>query len=250
VSDWLDGLDLAVVSPSYKRAGAVRVRKWWPEVVLAVIESQAAEYEEKEGGPLLVLPDSVGGNIARTRNEILDRLHADHEWVLTVDDDLSEIGWMHRGKQHPFSPEERERALWQGCTLAEQAGAYLWGFNVQADPKFYREYTPFAFLSPVLGPFTCHRRGSGCRYDERLPLKEDYDYWLQHVRAHHRTFRFNGRYYRADHFDLAGGVTSYRNMDGEREQLELLQRKWGPRVVTYNLAKSVNPKVRPPIPGV
>lgn len=34
--------------------------------------------------------------------------------------------------------------------MVEDMGLCLFGINLQSDPKFYREYTPYSFHSPIL----------------------------------------------------------------------------------------------------
>jgi hypothetical protein len=248
---------VAVVCPSYGRAGSVITRRWWPDLTLAVRESQAEEYAEREGGDLLLLPDAECQNLPDTRNWLLDTLFATYEWVLMVDDDVSEVARFsvreRKGKlgSHtiPYDAETIWHLIENGCTLAEDLGAHLWGLNVQADPKFYREYTPVSFLSPILDPFKAHRRSSP-RYDATVACKMDYDFWLQHIAIDHRTLRLNYAFYRADHFAAQGGMTTQRNMTVEREHGERLVRKWGPQVVRFNWDKSVNPKVTVPLAGM
>lgn len=246
---------VAVVCPSYLRAGSVVTRKWWPDLTLAVRESQHAEYAEKEGGHLIRLPDDACSNLPDTRNWLLDRLYgAGYEWVVMVDDDLSEVGRFEITDSegctgHPYDGTSIWHLIAEGCQLAEDLGVHLWGVNVQADPKFYREYSPFAFLSPVLDPFKAHRRSTH-RYDPDVAFKMDYDFWLQHIAADHKTLRLNMAYYRADHFNLPGGMTRQRNMTTEREHGARLTEKWGSRVVRFNWQRSVNPTVKIPLPGM
>lgn len=245
--------DVAVVCPSYRRAGRVITRRWWPDLTLAVRESEAEEYAAQEGGDLLIIPDGAVQDLPSTRNWLLDNLFATHEFVLMVDDDLAEVGHFEirdgKAVDLPYDSESIWHLIEQGCQLARDAEVHLWGVNVQADPKFYREYSPFAFLSPVLDPFKAHRR-SAPRYDARVAFKMDFDFWLQHIRADHKTLRLNYAYYRADHFKLPGGMTSQRSLEVEREHGAALVRKWGSRVVSFDWDRSVNPKVRVPLAGM
>ena len=144
--------------------------------------------------------------------------------------------------------------LVNGFIMAEDLGTPLWGVNLQSDPKFYREYSPFSFLSPVLAPFCCHiiddtvRRR--IRYDERLGLNEDYDFFLQVIRIYHKVLRFNKYYYKADHLTVQGGCGAHRTLGEELRQAEIMIKKWGPKVVTYDFNKSTNPRIRVPFKGI
>ncbi len=57
-------------------------------------------------------------------------------------------------------------------------------------------------------------------------------------------------HYMVDHFNERGGIVGQRNMAEERKQLDRLQHKWGSAVVSYDLTRSVNPRVRVPLAGM
>jgi hypothetical protein len=133
------------------------------------------------------------------------------------------------------------------------------------DKSAYRENTPFSYLSPILGTFCGIFSDSVIRYDERFSLKEDYDFFLQHVNKYRGAMRFNAYQYIVDHKKLAGGCATYRNMQKEIEQFNLLKRKWGEDIVatqhvdgrhqneSRNSRKhkfDTNPLIRVPIDGV
>lgn len=238
-----------IVSPSYNRAKSASSHKVFPGLVYAVKESQAESYRA-EGLEVLEIPEDQDGNIAKARNFLLR--HFQGQDFLSVDDDYLGIFRTEKGKESSLDPEKIDLLLLNGFAMAEDLGTPLWGVNVQADPKFYREYTPFTFLSPVLGTFSAYSRDlpESIRYDEDLWLKEDYDFFLQVCRRFHRVLRFAQYHYRVDHYDLPGGVVSYRNKDEEVRQLRRMQTKWGKGVVRVDLTKSYNPNVRVPLKGV
>jgi len=135
--------------------------------------------------------------------------------------------------------------------MCEEFGTVLWGLNLQSDPRFYREYSPFSFLAPVLGPFSGHvLRENNLRYDERLGLNEDYDYFLQVIRKYRKVLRNNKFFYMAGHLTQKGGCGSHRTLAKEREQAEIMKRKWGSKIVKYDFRKSTNPHVHVPLKGI
>ncbi len=77
---------IKVFCPSYKRPGNVKVAGWIPEAVICVHEFEAAEYRKHHSNDLLILPDSLRGNMARVRNFILD--NCDSEICVMMDDDV------------------------------------------------------------------------------------------------------------------------------------------------------------------
>jgi hypothetical protein len=85
---------------------------------------------------------------------------------------------------------------------------------------------------------------------------------LQQLNANRKVLRVNKFFYIKESASNVGGCATYRNMDAEREQLVLLQRKWGSAIVKFdNTSRShstkkvkkhidFNPVIIPPIRGV
>lgn len=219
------------------------------EGILAVHRFEEKKYRDVEGGKIVVIPDSLRGNISKVRNWILD--HSTDPEVVMMDDDLSEIGYYEKeGEDHVMDPQQIMEFLRSGYRMMrELGGIHLWGINLQVDPKFYREFNPFSFLSPILGTFSCHL-DQKLRYDEGLFFNEDYDLWLKMIVRYRKTFRFNKYHYRADHQDASGGCANYRMLDEERKQAKLMMERWGRGVVKYNFKRSINPILNVPIKGV
>ena len=232
--------------PSYKRAGSITSHKIFPSAKIVVPESQLKDYQSYYGSKVVSVPDNRDGNIAIKRNAILDMARdAGIDWVLMVDDDYEYIGKITNQKPRWLNNEEIEALIDDGCRMADELQTGMWGLNVQIDPKFYREYSPFSLTTPILGPFHAVKV-TELRYDENIPLKEDYDFWLQSIRKYRKTLRFQSYHYMVDHINKTGGVVSYRTKQREEEQNKLLQKKWGNRVVKYDITKSINPRVHIP----
>ena len=103
----------------------------------------------------------------------------------------------------------------------------MWGVNCNFDPMVYRHCSPFSTLSFIGGPFQCFLKGNRCRYDESLPLKEDYDMVLQQLNLERIVFRVNSYHYACKQSEQAGGCATYRNRAREAQQFDLLRNKWG-----------------------
>lgn len=98
------------------------------------------------------------------------------------------------------------------------------------------------------------------RYDERLPLKEDYDITLQHMLKYRGALRVQKYHYNCKQSEQKGGCATYRSMIKEKEQFDLLVKKWGSDIVRYDSTvrkgtkkqKSFdyNPIIKVPIKGV
>ncbi len=248
-------------SPSYRRPNDVLSYAYFPQATYYVDDSDFRQYRKANRGMKLHrLPDGVQGNVSRVRNYILAKCRS---MVLVMfDDDIVKLGYWENNEEHIFgSPEEIQEFILKYTQLAIGLSIRLWGMNLNTDKQLYREYTPFSFKAPVLGPFNVHIGPFDIRYDERIPLKEDYDHFIQYMNADRRVLRVNKAFYGNRRSDMPGGCTESRNINEERRQLALLQRKWGVDVVRYggntqsHRAKKVNkfdvnPIIRIPIGGV
>ena len=248
---------MKIIIVSYKRADNVLTRHLFEpgDCVIACPESQAEEYKEHNPDfELIVVPDKVEGNIGRKRNWLLDNIDDD---ILMLDDDIDYIGYHEFSTDKLYHKMGREEILLlveMGFRMAKELGTVLWGIGLQSDPRFFKEYTPFNLLSPVLGPF----RGiikNDIRNDESLNSKDDYDYFLQVIHKYHKVLRFNKYHYKSGHITNKGGIASYRSMDKEMAWNNLLVKKWGSKVVdierkTQHGNATINPKIHVPIEGV
>jgi hypothetical protein len=229
--------------------------------MMVVHECEAGAYRSN-GYRIVTCPDNLRGNIARVRNWILDQ-NKDVRGVVQFDDDVKYIGVWREQKFYKLGADDTEEMIEKGFSLAEQWGMYLWGINMAVDKGCYREGMPFCTVRPVLGTF-CGIRPNPLRYDERFSLKEDYDYAIQHLQKYRGIFRMNAYQYMALHNEQAGGCAAYRSREKEREQFDLLQKKWGSKIVREdegndkamvrgeNVKKTfdLNPKIIAPIDGV
>lgn len=248
-------MSAVVVCPTYKRAGKVKTIKIFGDwLTLACHRSEAAKYRKAyPKNHVLAMPDSLKGNMAKVRNWILYNSHPGRSGeILMVDDDLSYIALYEKMKKRELGREQVKSLVEAGFRMCREAGTRLWGINLQYDPDFYREYSPFSFLSPVLGPFLgiFHDHKDAVEFDADLGLNEDFDFFLQMVHRFHRVLRFNKYHYFANHLTQDGGCAAYRTMPEERRQAEMMVKKWGSKVVQYNFFKSPNPLIHVPIKGI
>jgi len=250
--------NLKIFCPSYKRANKLMTHKYLETVIYVVAEAKADDYK-KTGVNLWIVPDSAQGNLCRIRNYILD--NADVERILILDDDLKSIHRWNKGKSRRLNPDETREMLDMGFNLAEELGAVFWGINLSNDKGIYREYTPISLTAYIGGPFQAHLNNP-CRYDESLPLKEDYDMTLQVLNQFRKNLRLNMYYYNCDQHGKPGGCAAYRTLSREKEQFDLLQKKWGSDIVKKDSGESkkmirrknkkfdINPIIKIPIKGV
>ncbi len=235
---------LKIISPSYKRSHSAITHKLFPQDIFyyAVRESEKDKYLKIHPN-VIAIPEGAVSNIANTRNWILNNV--DTEWLCQVDDDISEFIWIYERKYKKLTQDDLLEQIITHFQIAEDYGATIWGMNMNVDPKFYRPAMPYSFANPILGPFLGSIRIKE-RYDENLPLKEDYDLFLQIMANGGKSMRVNFLFYRALHFGNEGGCQTYRTDEFEQEQKKALQKKWGSEIIRENERNpdSVNMRIR------
>lgn len=242
-------MTIGYYSPSYKRAKDVSTHTHYPCVTYVVAEFEAEQYKD-QGYNVWTVPDSAQGSVARIRNYILD--NAKEQKLVMLDDDLAGVFRWEQQKAHKLDNNDFIEFCEHGFALADQLSIKAWGINLLPDKGAYREYTPFSFKSCVLGPFQAFN-ALDLRYDETLPLKEDYDLSLQVLNKYRKTLRFNAYHYVAKQHTNTGGCADYRTLAKEKEQFALLQKKWGSKIIkqdTKAKGYDINPIVKVPIGGI
>lgn len=243
-----------VAVPSYGRAGKVTTCDVFPSGLIVVKESQADTYRAlqhlPDGWDIYPIPDDEDGNISKARNAILK--HFAGEDVVMLDDDYRYMARIEGGQSHRMDHRQIRHMLEQGFILCRDLGTVLWGVNVQADPRFYREYSPFSTVAIIVGTFMgfTSDRPDDLLFDEDLWLKEDYDMSLRVLHRYHRILKWSSRHYMVDHITGEGGLKGRRPMDEEVRQAHRLQKRWGSAVVKLEHHRSTNPKVKVPLKGI
>lgn len=240
-------MKISVCCPSYKRP-IVKTLKYLPFCKVYVDSSEYDEYSKANpGAEIIECENGIQGNVARVRNYILTKeFENGADAVCLVDDDLKGIFKYQVNKETNYGYEKRLLNkeefldfLERYTILCEELGFKLWGVNCNGDALSYRHYTPFSFTSIILGPFCVHLKNE-IRYDEQLPLKEDYDLAIQHLNKYRGILRINSFHYICEQSTNKGGCATIRNIKREKEQFELLQKKWGNKIVKED--KTINRK--------
>ena len=243
-----------ITIPSYKRADNCATAKMLSRAVIFCHDFEKDEYKKYNNNKIEIIPDELQGKgMAIIRNYILDNTN-DSE-ILMADDDINYIGHWENIVLHKMEENDIYRMIENNYRLCRECETILWGLNLQYDKKFYREYSPFSLSSVVLGPFLGIIKDEGIRFDERLGLKEDYDYSLQVLKKYRKILRFNKYHYNCGHIKIKGGCRGYRNKEKEKEQSILFSKKWGKKIAKINRRTqggylSINPTVNCPIKGI
>ena len=245
---------IKIVALSYKRPEKSITQINYPSIKLVVRESEAEEYRAN-GNDIIECPDAAQGNVSRVRNYILDNLFdKDTDCLVILDDDCKAISRWEDQINNKFTEEGLYEFCEQMASVTEELGFKLWGLNIVTDKGAYREYTPFGFLQFLGCPFHAHLKGSPLRYDEDLPLKEDYDFSLQNIKKYGGCLRVNFANYDVKQSEQAGGCSDMRNLKKEKQQFFALQKKWGKDIIKRDKGSKksfdFNPIVNVPIKGI
>lgn len=243
---------MKILAPSYKRATTCKTHLQIPEVTYCVHEFEAMEYED-QGHEILLIPDKYRGNLSKVRNYLKNEHLGEFGYL--VDDDIEGFNkWNYRDNRFQLdrlNPHEVMEQLEHMKMMAEQLGVPLVGMNVISDKGSYREYTPFSFTNYIsaslMGIFK-----NPFDFDERIPLKEDYDYCLQLLNNYRRILRFNMvSMVKKDHKNI-GGCADVRTASFEKAQMEAFQKKWGKKIVRTDPhnPNDINPILKVPINGI
>ena len=253
-------MKISINCPSYKRP-KVKTLEYLPFCKVWVTEEELPEYQKQNKGATFGILERQG-NVSIARNEILRQEFASGaDVVCMIDDDMKGIYHFEKAKHNNYGYEKHkveaaafEEFIYNGTIMAQDIGAFLWGVNLNKDNMSYHHSRPFSTTGIILGPFSCHLRGSECRYDERIPLKEDYDMALQHLNKYRKILRFNKYHYECKQSIQAGGCAVIRNYQTEKAQFDLLRRKWGKDIVREDKGSKkefdYNPIIKVPICGL
>ena len=237
-------------SPSYKRGETAITQNTYSCFTYIISEEEKDQYIGKE---CILVPKEVQGNISRVRNYILDLYPKDA--IVMMDDDCEGIYRWNECKSIKLNLDEFESFCENMVQMILDCNLMYGGVNIAApaDKGAYREYTPFSFISPVLGPFCIHVANQ-YRYDESMPLKEDYDMSLQQLKNNKGILRANAYSYKVKQATNLGGCSTSRNSKTEKQQFEMLQKKWGTKIVKYDKSSKksfdFNPIIKTPLKGV
>lgn len=233
-----DSKKVVFTAPSYRRPHC-RTAHYIPETRVYVDSSEVEEYERANGGygEIVACADGIQGNLPRVRNYILDQEFGNGaDIVVMMDDDVQSLGMFapdgdgfgYRIKK--LTADDVRAFVEYGSVLCDEWGFGMWGVNRNQDKLLYKHFQPFSTTRAAVGQFMVFTKNE-LRFDEGLPLKEDYDMGVQQMNRYRGVLLINWVHVNADYGELTGGTSVRRNFEREKEQFFKFRKKWGSRIV-------------------
>lgn len=221
------------VIPSAGRADKMTTHKLFPDAFVCVPESQSDEYR-KHHKNIVSHPDTVYG-MGQKRQWILDNF--DDDIIFMADDDIEALIYMggkegHTGglREKIKDPHHIREVVLNTAGIAKELGTNLFGFNEIPDIRKFDYISPFSTRDRING-FAMGIIKDGQRFDPRLVVKQDYDFFLMTLYWKHFIWRDDRYAFLAKHYTNKGGLSSHRSINKEIECIKILQHKFGTHVV-------------------
>ncbi|PVH78247.1 hypothetical protein DL98DRAFT_516915 [Cadophora sp. DSE1049] len=173
-----------------------------------------------------------GQDLCRSRNLALQHAFDRNLVCVQLSDDLNNMSWWARDCSNPLERQPLSIATAVQIILKQMklANFYLGGgmptnntFWAQTSSKLgdltNKPYTTHHF---ILGDFMVIRP-THLRFNERLSLKEDYEYTVQHIKEYGGVVRCFQILAQWRHYTNEGGVVGYRTDDEEERNIRLLR---------------------------
>ena len=166
------------------------------------------------------------GSLMQSRNFALEHAFAENKMCVQLSDDLKHI----KRNKNFGNPDKLETdfVVQDIVTLfAKTQGVKLLGVP-PTDNHFFAK-------KQVLENGFCvgdalFVKPSKPRFDEKLTLKEDYDFTLQHIDAYGICLRYQRYLWTFKHYTNQGGAVGYRTESEELRNINYLRAKWGIKI--------------------
>lgn len=193
-----------------------------PDKVTWFVPSEDAyDYRHFSKGSVVSVSEPPGKyGLTVARNMALQRAHGGV--CIQTSDDLKGFQRLQEGAKRGAVPtkwpEVREALL----GALEARGVHLAGLPPTANPFFSKPgIKEKAFIIGDL-----FAASGECRFDETLPLKEDYDFTCRHLETYGRVARIGDFLAEYSHYKNRGGAVSYRTEQLEEKTCARLLERW------------------------
>ena len=193
----------------------------------------------RENGAVLV---ATAEGLCAARNTALSDAFVQDCWCVQMSDDIQSISISPDERRAPCLDEANRRSGDEGLPVPVtpeaaatavgeemmKRGTFLGGAYVNNNVGFALNAEAWSSHKFIVGDFMVIRPCS-LRFDEKMSLKEDYDYTAQHVDEFGAVTRMNRLFVRAKHYTNKGGAVDVRTAALEQCTINHLTTKWSLR---------------------
>lgn len=189
------------------------------DIVFVVNDEQDIEAYKKQGAVNII----NGGSLVGNRNKALEYCFKLNSICVQIDDDLQDIAI------NDFTGKRTKQLVKVKQVIEDllidfiNSDFTLAGAPPTNNPFFATK--PFQENILITAPFTLNKPNP-IRFDNKLKLKEDYDYTLQHIQ-NTGCIRYHKYLFNFKRYGNTGGAVNYRTTKLEQESINYLQTKWG-----------------------
>ena len=215
----------------------IAMQNHFPEdepVTWVVPADDAESYRATGARDIIAVDDPPRGSdtyaLPKARNAALQAAAAAGEICIQSDDDLRRLSlWARKpGSHDKLRGAQRIDTDWVTVRdmlimQLEGGSARLAGVAPTANVGFGSD--TISTRAFVIGSL-CATNTDEVLFDERLPLKEDYDFTCAHIERFGAVARINRIITDYAHYTNRGGAVSYRNTDNEHATAQMLLRRW------------------------
>jgi len=198
-----------------------------PATIFVDSDEESESYRAENYPADIVVTNTSG--IHNVRNFMLD-YYGKGAKVLTMCDDVKGVFVAIDGAFRQLKGPELHRFIIRGFGLCEQNNCGLWGVYPIKNAFWMKD--KLSARTFIIGTFA----GiivSELRHDPDIPLKEDYDFTIQHILRDGKVIRFDQYCVEAAHYKNKGGCVDYRTTELEQKAITALIKKY-PRYVRLN----------------
>jgi len=161
--------------------------------------------------------------IAAARNRILD-YYGEGDMVLQLCDDIQGVYYKDdrtKNSHKKLTNAQLIRFIENGFKICQNEGAKMWGIHPCAGGGIMLKHK-MMYKHFIIGTFSGYIVDD-IRCDERMKLKEDYDFTAKHIKKYGKVVRFDNLHPCARHYVNEGGAVEYRNAENEQASIAILK---------------------------
>jgi hypothetical protein len=216
-------MEYIITCISHKRAENVKqfIEKVGTSQIIFFVKDQEDKEQYLKNGAKEVI---ISGSLMDSRNASLDYCFSKNKICVQLSDDLENI------MVNDFTGKRTYNYVLVSDVLENiipdfiESKYYFAGFPPTNNPFFAlkeKDYNKF-----IVGDFIIVKPNT-LKFDNKLNLKEDYDYTLQHIKEYDGCIRYGMYLNSFKHYSNKGGAVDYRSTELEQETIKYLINKWG-----------------------